>query len=120
MKIALSVLFITLLVALVLIVLAQQGLLGKKALAPQPAATTSQSQTGAAVAPSIDAQKQTGDGQATSDTATLPASSYVSEEEAQKQAKAIADQVNAGTLSPEDATEQMNAIDDAPPALPPR
>ncbi|MDP1690340.1 MAG: hypothetical protein Q8L52_04055 [bacterium] len=99
LKVSLSVAGIVALVVLGYIALTNGGSIGtttSTTSTTQPSATTGQSQTGTA------------------------ATSYITVAEAQKQLKAIQDQVNAGTLSPEEATKQMNALSRriAPPPLP--
>lgn len=121
LKVALLVLFFVLLAVLVLVILTQKGLLGKKMGTVVQSPTTSQPKTGTTTpaAPSPEAAKQTENG----GQSVLPVSSTptVSMEDAQKQFKAIQDQVNAGTLSQEEAKKQIDALSAqiVPPALPP-
>lgn len=105
MKVALSVLLVALLAVLVLVILTQRGVIGKKTTPVAPV-TTSQPQA-TTKTPPTGAQNQTGN----SDQAVSPATSpSISIEEATKQASAIQEQVKAGTISPEEEAKQLNAI----------
>ncbi|MDO8565573.1 MAG: hypothetical protein Q7S04_00090 [Candidatus Moranbacteria bacterium] len=107
LRVALLVLFFVLLAALVLVILTQKGLLGKKT------GTTIQSQTGTTTPTGN--QRQATSGEAVPAATSQP----VFSEEVQNQFKAIQDQVNAGTITPEEASKQLNSLNIPPPPIPP-
>lgn len=102
LKVTLSVLFVVALAVLGFVILTG-GSTKKETATTQPSAATNQSQTGTAAA--------------TSTSSTTPT---ITMSEAQKQFKAIQDQVNAGTLSQEEATKLMQELGPkiAPPPIP--
>lgn len=107
-KLLLLVAAVAIIAIITFVILTQSGLLGKKT-------STNQTQT---QAPATEDQPQ-------AETVTVPAASStpavtIPMEEAQTQLRAIQDQVNAGTLSPEESKKQMEDLGTrvAPPELP--
>lgn len=113
LKVTLSVLFVALLAVLVLVVLTQRGLLGKKTSTIKAPTTTSQSPT---ELPTVVYRVSPGES-----APSIFLAPPVSVEDVQKYIKALQDQVNAGTLSSEDAKKQidiLNAQVDSPQPSP--
>ena len=116
LKIVLSIVLVILLAVLIFVFLAQRGNISKKTATVGVPSVVSQPQPEMTNAPVPEVVRQTED----SSISVQPVSPYTSTEDAEKQFKAIQDQVNAGTLSLEDAKKQLEILNAniAPPALP--